>query len=182
MFQTGYLTIDSYDPQLHRYFLRFPNREVEIGFAQYLVPLYIPTAEIYDSPFGIDRFREDLYSGNPHEFMHRLKILFNLPYEDHCESTYLAVVYLLCTLCSIQSEAEHHSYRGRSDLEVYTPAYIYVFEFKFDMTVQQAMAQIINRDYAGHLAADGRKIFLIGANINSRKTEDILSYGITEYS
>lgn len=183
MFQTGYLTIDTYDSQLQRYLLRFPNREVEIGFAQYLVPLYIPSADIYDSPFGIDRFKEDLYSGNPDEFMHRLKILFkDLPYEDHCESTYRAVVYLLCTLCSTQSEAEHHSYRGRSDLEVYTPDYIYVFEFKFNMTAHQAMAQIIDRDYAGHLAADGRKIFLIGANINSRKTDNILSYEIREYS
>ena len=42
MFQTGYLTIESYDFRRHRYTLRFPNREVEIGFAENLLPLYAP--------------------------------------------------------------------------------------------------------------------------------------------
>ncbi len=37
MYQTGYLTIDSYDPRRQRYTLRFPNREVEIGFALLLL-------------------------------------------------------------------------------------------------------------------------------------------------
>ncbi len=34
MYQTGYLTIESYDPRRKRYTLVFPNYEVEVGFAQ----------------------------------------------------------------------------------------------------------------------------------------------------
>ena len=34
MFQTGYLTIDSYDEELDGYTLRFPNREVEVAFSE----------------------------------------------------------------------------------------------------------------------------------------------------
>ena len=45
MFQTGYLTIDSYDSRLRRMKLRFPNKEVEIGFAMNLLPLYAPPME-----------------------------------------------------------------------------------------------------------------------------------------
>ena len=37
MFQTGYLTIDFYDRDMQLYALRFPNREVEIGFYEDLM-------------------------------------------------------------------------------------------------------------------------------------------------
>ena len=36
MFQTGYLSLDSYDSDSQLYTLRFPNREVEIGFFKLL--------------------------------------------------------------------------------------------------------------------------------------------------
>ncbi len=45
MFQTGYLTIESYDFRRQRYTLRFPNYEVEIGFGQNLLPLYAPSTD-----------------------------------------------------------------------------------------------------------------------------------------
>ena len=37
MFQTGYLTIRDYDKEMKLYEMRFPNREVEIGFYQQLL-------------------------------------------------------------------------------------------------------------------------------------------------
>lgn len=39
-YQTGYLTIKSYDPDERLYVLGFPNREVETGFMSYLLPAY----------------------------------------------------------------------------------------------------------------------------------------------
>ncbi|MDE6194419.1 MAG: AAA family ATPase, partial [Muribaculaceae bacterium] len=42
MFQTGYLTIAGYDRDTGLYELRFPNREVEKGFYQQLLPMYVP--------------------------------------------------------------------------------------------------------------------------------------------
>ncbi|MDE5584770.1 MAG: AAA family ATPase, partial [Muribaculaceae bacterium] len=53
MFQTGYLTIDSYDSRRQKYTLRFPNREVEIGFAENLLPLYAPKTSTPGSPFNL---------------------------------------------------------------------------------------------------------------------------------
>ena len=38
MFQTGYLTIADYNEDANLYELRFPNREVEIGFYRQLLP------------------------------------------------------------------------------------------------------------------------------------------------
>ena len=41
MFQTGYLTIGNYNKDTRLYELRFPNREVEIGFYEELLPVYV---------------------------------------------------------------------------------------------------------------------------------------------
>ena len=45
MYQTGYLSIDSYDRDSQLYTLRFPNREVENGFFHLLLPLYAPATK-----------------------------------------------------------------------------------------------------------------------------------------
>ena len=77
--------------------------------------------------------------------------------------------------------AERHSYKGRSDLEVLTPDYVYVFEFKYNKSVKEAMDQIHSRDYAGRYAMDHRPVFLIGANLNESKHERELQYEIINY-
>lgn len=179
MFQTGYLTIDSYDFRRNRYLLRFPNKEVEIGFAKSLLPLYAPPTKENENSFSIERFQDDLYDGHPESFMKRLAALFkDLPGEDHRESTYRAITYLLSVLSGTSVSAENHSYKGRSDLEVFTPDFIYVFEFKYNRSVREAMDQIIERDYAGRYAMDHRKIYLIAANYNEDKDSRELEFEI----
>ena len=42
MFQTGYLTIARYDKEMQLYELRYPNLEVEKGFYQLLLSIYVP--------------------------------------------------------------------------------------------------------------------------------------------
>ena len=178
MFQTGYLTISSYDSDMGLYELRFPNREVEIGFYQDLLPMYAPATDELGS-FNFKNFMIDLFHGRPKDFMNRLSTLLkNLPGEDHRESTYRAVTYLLCVLCTPRTIAEHHSYKGRSDIEVITRDYIYIFEFKYNRSVEEAMTQIHSRDYAGRYAMDSRKVYLIGANFIENKNDRGLYYEI----
>ena len=162
--------------------LRFPNREVEIGFAQNLLPLYAPATNRPDSRFSLHNFQDDLYDGAPKAFMQRLETLFkDLPGEDHRESTYRAVTYLLCILSGTEAQAERHSYKGRSDLEVLTTDFVYVFEFKYNKSVEEAMEQIYSRDYAGRYATDSRTVYLIGANFNEKKEIRRLEYEIKPY-
>lgn len=73
---------------------------------------------------------------------------------------------------------ERHSYKGRSDLEVLTPDYVYLFEFKYNMSLQDAMQQIYSRDYAGRYAKDSRTVWLIGANFVEKKDERRLEYRV----
>lgn len=181
MFKTGYLTIGSYDPVSGLYELRFPNREVEVGFSKFLLPMYAPAVSSSGSQFGFSLFRRDLYAGHPDEFMSRLATLLkDLPGEDHRESTYRAIVYLLCVLSGTDAHAERHGYKGRSDLEVSTPGYVYVFEFKYNRNVAEAMSQIIDRDYAGRYGMDGRSVYLIGANFTDNGPDRGLSYEIEQ--
>lgn len=184
MFQTGYLTIVSYDSVTHRMTLGFPNREVEIGFASNLLPLYAPPTQDMYGPYSIYNFQDDLREGRPEEFMERLgTLLKNIPYEMHGESIYQSIVYLVCLLSGTQATPERESYKGRSDLEVETPNYIYIFEFKFNKTVEEAMKQIRERDYAGRHSLDSRTIYLIGANFSENKEErGLTGYVIEEYN
>ncbi|MDE5850071.1 MAG: ATP-binding protein [Muribaculaceae bacterium] len=178
MFQTGYLTIGKLLED-DFYELRFPNREVEKGFYQELLPLYVPDVRDPFSPFHFYLFQKDLSDGNPEDFMKRLATLLkNMPYDDHYESTYRAVTYLIAVLSGSPALAEHHGYKGRSDLEVFTRRFIYVFEFKYDRSVSEALDQIHDRDYVGRYALDKRPVFLIAANYNSDKDYRGLEYEI----
>ncbi len=179
MFQTGYLTIWEYKKALNLYELRFPNKEVEIGFYEDLLPMYVPDTKIPGSPFNFTLFKIDLYEGRPDDFMQRLATLLkDLPWEDHCESAYRAITYLIAVLCGADAIAERHSYKGRSDLEVSIGENVYLFEFKYNKSVDEAMTQIQSRDYAGRFAMDSRSIFLIAANFNENKNSRGLEYKI----
>ncbi len=179
MFQTGYLTIGSYNKELNMYVLRFPNYEVEIGFYRQLLPIYAPEVSDPDSPFSFTDFKIDLYEGRPDDFMKRLATLLkDIPGEDHNEAAYRAITYLLAVLCGTKTIAEHHGYKGHSDIEVATSSYIYLFEFKYNKSVCEAMDQIHSRDYAGRFAIDDRTVYLIGANFNEKKEDRGLEYEI----
>ncbi|MDE6549093.1 MAG: ATP-binding protein, partial [Muribaculaceae bacterium] len=179
MFQTGYLTIGKYKEDSDLYELRFPNREVEIGFYRQLLPFYVPDTTDSDTPFDFALFKNDLAEGHPEDFMKRLATLLkNLPYEDHNESAYRAITFLISYLSGTRAIAEHHGYKGRSDIEILSGRYIYVFEFKYNKSVEEAMAQIHDRDYAGRYALDPRPLFLIAANFNENKENRGLEYSI----
>ncbi len=182
MFQTGYLTIGTFRKELGLYEMCFPNREVEIGFYEDLLPVYVPATRDSASPFSFALFKEELFEGRPAEFMQRLAVLLkNLPGEDHRESTYRAITYLIAVLCGTTAIAEHHAYKGRSDIEVATGRFIYIFEFKYNRSSAEAMSQIKSRDYAGRYAHDSRIIYLIGANFNENKDDRGLEYVIEEF-
>ncbi|MDE7347961.1 MAG: ATP-binding protein [Muribaculaceae bacterium] len=179
MFQTGYLTIARRDKDTQLYELRFPNREVEKGFYQLLLPMYVPEVDDPQSPFRFTHFMTDFAEGRPEDFMERLATMLKaLPYEDHKESTYRAVTFLIAILSGIPALAERHSYRGRPDLEVFAGRNIYIFEFKYNKSLQEAMDQLRDRDYAGRYAMDQRPVYLIGANFIEDKDNRGLEYEI----
>lgn len=181
MFQAGYLTIAHYDEELQAYELRFPNREVEIGFAKQLLPLYAPEIADSNQALSVIDFKKDLVKGDPERFMERLAILLkNMPSGKNNENVYRNFVYMLCLVSGTEAQPERQSYMGRSDLEVMTRNYVYIFEFKYDGDANRALRQIYERDYKGRFAYDSRMVFLIGANFSDKGSERGLTDWVIE--
>ena len=168
LFQTGYLTIkETVGPV---YFLHFPNKEVEIGFSRSLLPLYLPEAADLNGEFSMFDFMQDLVGGKPESFMTRMAAMIkSVPYEKQDEALYQNAVYLLFTLIGADARLEEHSNIGRPDLTIRTKDFVYVFEFKYNRSADDAIRQIHDRDYAGRFAAGERTVFLIGANFSKEK-------------
>ena len=170
IYQSGYLTIKSYDNRFGIYKLGFPNREVEDGFMKYLLKYYTAKKNS-NSAFEISRFVADIESGNAEGFMQRLQSFFAGAKFDQIakdtENWFQNVVFIVTTLCGLYIEAEHQTSNGRIDLVMKTDKYVYVMELKYDGTPEEALRQIDDKGYALPWQSDGRKVIKVGANFSS---------------
>ena len=176
-YQTGYLTIKGYDKEIELFCLGFPNREVEQSFLNFLLPRYTGNTDNDSSAF-IGYFVRDLRKGDIKSFLNRMKSFFaDTPYEivRDLENHYQNVMFTVCRLLGYYTTSEYHTSNGRIDMVVKTPQFIYVFEFKFNKSAEEALAQIDEKGYPLPFEADGRKIFKIGINF-SKETRNIDSF------
>jgi len=169
LYQSGYLTIKSYDKKYDEYTLGFPNEEVKYGFLNELLPAFAPQVILNDA-FSASRFTKALAKGDAEDFMNQLTAFFaSIPYdaikkEHRDEQYYQHLFYLLFTLMGQFVETEVKSSEGRADAVVKTADAIYVFEFKMDenATAEAALAQIDDKGYLIPYSADHRRLVKIG--------------------
>lgn len=169
IYQSGYLTIKSYNDRYMLYTLGYPNEEVKYGFLNFIAPFYTPMSAA-DAPFYIGKFTDELWAGRTDAFLTRLKAFFaDFPYElnEKTERHYQVVFYLVFKLMGQFSDVEVRSCKGRADAVVKTPDYIYVFEFKLDGTAEAALTQIDDKGYLIPYTADGRKLVKVGASFSA---------------
>lgn len=169
IYQSGYLTIKGYDERFKKYRLGFPNKEVEEGFLNFLLPLY--TSAGNNSPFMVDEFVQDVESGNPERFMQRMKAFFaDTSYQvvGDAELYFQNAMYLVFKIMGFYTQVERPTSDGRIDAVIQTPDYIYIIECKLDRTADEALRQINDSDYAAPFAMDKRRIYKIGVNFSSQ--------------
>lgn len=169
IYQSGYLTIKGYIPEPQIYELGFPNKEVEQGFMDFLLPYYTPVQDT-ESGFAIWSFVEDVKTGNIDGFMKRLQVfLSGCPYEmaRDIELHYQNVLFIVFRLAGLYTQVEYHTSQGRIDLVLQTADYVYVMEFKLDGSAEEALRQIEEKQYALPFAGDSRKVYKIGVNFSS---------------
>lgn len=169
LYQSGYLTLKSYDREFDTYLLGFPNREVEQGFIKYLLPFYTPKNQD-KSRFSISQFVKDVRQGNAESFMQRLEDFFATgDYEvvGQTEKYLQNTIYVFFRLLGLYADVEYHTANGRMDILMQTPEYIYIIELKIDKTAQEALEQIEEKNYARPFDGDARKKFKIGINFSS---------------
>lgn len=175
-YQTGYLTIKTYDKYSKNYILGYPNKEVEKAFFKYLLPNYSGQNIMETSSF-MDQFKEALERGNPRLAMEVFEdfsagISYDVIPLAETERHFQYIVYIVTKLLSSRTttvKVEDKTSDGRIDLLITTPEYIYVVEIKKDETPEEALKQIRNKEYALQYRNDTRKVFLIGMNFSTEK-------------
>ncbi|CAM4173638.1 ATP-binding protein [Treponema peruense] len=148
LYQSGYLTIKNYDG--YEYTLGFPNDEVRLGFVKSLMPYYATDDQIQNDSF-ILRITKAFRENRLEDALKEMKaFLSSIPYnaEKQDENHYKTLFYLIARLCTpYVVKTEEASAAGRSDMVVETESAVYVFEFKLDGTVEEALAQIDSKGY-----------------------------------
>ena len=182
IYQSGYLTIKGYEPEFGMYRLGFPNKEVSEGFVKYLIPFY--TAVNKDkSAFHIMHFVRELRAGDYDSFFRRLQsFLADIPYDLHADATerhYQNILFIVCKLLGCYVQAEYHSSYGRADMILQTDKFIYVMEFKLNVSVDAALKQIDEKGYVLPFQSDGRKVFKVGVNFDTAR-HNILEWKVEE--
>ncbi|MDE6521527.1 MAG: ATP-binding protein [Muribaculaceae bacterium] len=171
LFQTGYLTIKEYDRETQLFTLGVPNREVSESLFKELLPYYVKVRSGGDSETVVRNIVNSILLGQPEKLVKNIDIFFaGIPYEMKMEdeNNLHNAIYILLTLIGVKTETEVHTSDGRIDLVVKTPKFIYIIEFKFDHSAEQAMTQIEQKQYALHYANDSRRLFKIGINFSSK--------------
>ncbi|MCD8290638.1 MAG: ATP-binding protein, partial [Prevotella sp.] len=178
LYQSGYLTIKKYNELFKSYQLDFPNREVEEGFMQSLLPLYTNGDS---STSYIESFVCDVMDGNPEGFMSSLKTFLDggkYALAGELEIYFQNTMYLIFRLMGFYVEVEYMTTDGRIDIVLHTKDYLYIMELKVDTSAEKALAQIDTKEYMLAFAADNRKLYKIGVSFSS-KTRRISEYKIS---
>lgn len=178
MFYTGYLTIKSYEQEEFgddTVTLGYPNLEVSRGFLYQLLPMVTAVTESEAGSY-IRELTRRLRTGDIDGFMETMRIFYaGIPYELSVRNEYYYqnVMYCIARLLGFSVQAEYRTSCGRIDLVVANAETIYVIEFKFDGSAEEALAQIESKEYALPFALDGRRVVKIGANFSpSTRTLD----------
>ena len=176
LYQSGYLTIKNYDG--YEYTLGFPNDEVRLGFVKSLMPYYATEDQIQNDSF-ILRITKAFRENRLEDALKEMKaFLSSIPYnaEKQNENHYKTLFYLIARLCTpYVVKTEEASAAGRSDMVVETESAVYVFEFKLDGTVEEALAQIDSKGYlipysvTKDKKGNDKKLVKIGVSFDAEK-------------
>lgn len=171
LYQSGYLTIKSYDRTTNLFTLKYPNKEVESGFFDHLLPYYSGMG-VTASGFAINKLLKDLRNGDAEGYIERMQSFFeDFPYENalKTEKDFQNVMYCIARLLGLQTKVEQHSARGRVDMLVETPRYVYIMEFKVNKSTKKAVEQIEKRRYAIPFIKDDREVIKLSVEFSTEE-------------
>jgi hypothetical protein len=185
LYQSGYLTIKGYDRETEIYTLGIPNQEVRIGYADGLLPAYIGLeGETVQTGFAL-KFWRALQQGDVNLAMREMQAyLAGIPYIEGFknklkdaatkEGFYEYTMYLIFSMLNVYVQTQVKCAGGRTDMVVWMPDAIYVFELKVGESAQKALEQIDTKDYAISYQTDGRRVVKVGVsmNVETRTVDD----------
>ena len=179
LYQSGYLTIKDYNREVDLYTLSIPNQEVRIGFAEGLLPVYTGL-ETRDVKAGFAmKFWLALKNDDVNQAMREMQVyLAGVPYVEGfkkkladvsvAEGFYEYTMYLIFTMLNFYVRTQVKCAGGRTDMVVWMPDTIYVFEFKVNGTAQDALEQIDSHGYALPNETEGRRVVKVGVQFSPK--------------
>lgn len=158
LYQSGYLTIDSYNSLQKSYILHFPNLEVRQGMISGLMPLMLQRTTS-DGNNLVFNMSDSLLEGNLGAALSALRsYIAKIPYDiitkdewsnnERRESFYKLLIYMIFSMLNSIVDTEVKSILGRADVVIKTNTDIFVIELKVDDTIQNALAQIDDKGYS----------------------------------
>lgn len=177
LYQSGYLTIASYDPLLKLYVLKIPNNEVRKGLIDCLMPIILKRT-VADNNGLVTAMAKAIFSRDLGKALTALRsYIAKIPYDiitkeewecnESREAFYKLLIYMAFSMLNSIVDTEVKSVLGRADVVIQTNADIFVLELKVDDTAEYALQQIDSKGYTIPYEADGRKLTKCGICISS---------------
>lgn len=177
LYQSGYLTIASYDPLLKLYVLKIPNNEVRKGLIDCLMPIILKRT-VADNNGLVTAMAKAIFSRDLGKALTALRsYIAKIPYDiitkeewecnESREAFYKLLIYMAFSMLNSIVDTEVKSVLGRADVVIQTNADIFVLELKVDDTAENALQQINSKGYTIPYEADGRKLTKCGICISS---------------
>ena len=177
LYQSGYLTIASFDKDLETYTLHFPNYEVRQGMVSGLTNYLMNTPDLERNATILSMARSLLKSDLSAALTELRSYIASIPYDiitrkewmakKSREDFYKLLMYVVFSLLNSKVNTEVKSIKGRADVVVKTKDNIFVLELKVDDSVDNALVQIDSTGYAIPYESDGRKVTKCGVSISS---------------
>ena len=178
LYQSGYLTIKNYDRESEIYTLSIPNQEVRIGYADGLLPVYTGLeGENVQAGFALKFWRALKRDDIQQAMLEMQAYMAGIPYVEgfkkkleeaaNAEGFYEYTLYLIFSMLNVYVRTQVKCAGGRTDMVVWMPDTIYVFELKVNGTAKEALEQIGKNSYAIPYQADGRKVVKVGVKFNA---------------
>ena len=178
LYQSGYLTIKSYDRDFESYILGIPNKEVRVGMMEHLLPVYTHQSNMTNGGLIQDFCRAVLKEDLNKACIVLRAYLAGIPYPEggkeiledmeKCEYYYETIFYLIFSFMNRHIQTQVKTCRGRADMVMHTAKAIYVFELKINKSAQEALNQIDDRGYMIPYTADKRKQVKCGISFSTQ--------------
>ncbi len=171
LYQTGYLTIKSYDSASRNFTLIYPNKEVEDALTGFILTSLtdIKNNQVNDYT---EHLRNALNTHNIHEFVEYLKSFYVLiPNTIHIaqEKYYQTIFYTILKLIGMAIAVEISTNIGRIDAVLKTNSHLYIIEFKLNKPASVAIEQIENKHYFEKYLHTNKHITFLGISFSSKE-------------
>lgn len=173
LYQSGYITIKSYDKMSQLFTLDLPNKEIKVGLFESLLPYYLEGMYAEEGDVAIAQMSVLIRQGDMdgalrlfQEFLGTVPYCNNTNYEGH----YQQVLFIIFTLLThFVVDVEVHTPNGRVDVVMETEDTLYLIELKLNKSAQAAMQQINLKQYDQRFARCGKPIVKVGVNFDAKK-------------